>query len=99
MNPCILKNMDISTCHITERDSQLLGLVEQENPLVVYPYEYGFLVYAAYDDRVARHQAAQQFGYSPSLVALLEMAEQHGCHFLHLDESGEEYEELASFEW
>ena len=34
MNPCILKNMDISTCHITERDSQLLGLVEQENPLV-----------------------------------------------------------------
>jgi len=95
VNPCILKNMDISTCHITERDSQLLGLVEQENPLVVYPYEYGFLVYAAYDDRVARHQSAQQF----SLIALLEMAEQHGCHFLHLDESGEEYEELASFEW
>lgn len=105
-NPDITKMLDVDTCHISPKDSELLSesakytqvIVPGTPKLVVYEYDCGFFVYVNVDEAIDEDELRKVF--SGALVRLLVLAQAHGCWFLHLDADGPCYpDELEMFEW
>jgi hypothetical protein len=98
----ISRNLVASTAHITMEDRDLLEAAgEGESPLVVYSFEYGFLIYIPTDPaKVAEEGAAALArGYSQALVDLLALTSKEGCRYLLLDQDGPIYDNLPAFMW
>jgi len=100
-NPFIAAMFDVSTCHITKKDNNLL--IENKDPstnpeLIVYGYPEGYFIFVP--DQVEDLQdKLKAEGYSKELINLLILAHQHDCIFLRLDADGVSYEDLPTFDW
>ena len=99
----VSRNLDVSTCHITEDDDRRLSKAPDvgDDPLSVYPTSYGFLVRVTQDEGLAAEEVPLilGMGYSLALVDLLARARKAGCVYLHLDSEGPIYPELPQFDW
>ena len=95
----IHKVLDVSTAHITKRDSELLG--DHEGPLVVLDHNYGYFVSVPFRpesvDEVESELRA--LGFSDALLGLLSHARQQECQWLNLDCDGDQEPELETFDW
>jgi hypothetical protein len=99
-NPSINNYLDISTCHITEKDNQLLTQAakgDSDNPVVTYDYEYGYFVYVPTNDPI--YNALIPYGYSKQFIKILKRACILHCGFVLFDGNGTEYNDLESFSW
>jgi len=103
-----LKVADISTAHISEKDSDLLGLSasycrgeDQPNhpnlPCTVTEYEDGFFVNLANFNLDELHITCRDF--SPEFQNVIRKAKEAGFDLINFDRDGETYEELHKFDW
>jgi hypothetical protein len=99
--PFITKNLDVSTAHITKKDSELLNQKIIQDTLVIYPYGYGHFIYvpAASDLESGEASLIKSQGFSDPFINLLKLAAQSGCKYLQLDCDGTTYNDLPTFTW
>jgi len=104
-NPFIAKCFEVSSCHISKHDCEHLKRDSKDtshNPtLIIYPFDYGYFVFAAWEKEVDEEIQVSLYkeGYSKEFAKLLQVARQHGCKYLQIDEDGVEYEDLHVFNW
>lgn len=90
----IEKYLDVSTCHITQKDSELLpndiGL-----PIRVVLDEYGFFVSVLKDgiDELKDH------GFSDDFINVQKHALLNKCTYINLDRDGYIYEHMHQNNW
>jgi hypothetical protein len=99
--PVIGKYLDISTKHISKKDSHLLDRTVGSNPLIVIKYDEGYFVHVDSETKYF-HQTlteARKFGYSKDLITILRWARSKKCWFVRLDADGTTYSDLPTFEW
>jgi hypothetical protein len=97
----ITKNLDISTVHITEQDSERLCSNGDNGPLIVHHYGEGHFIYVEQDevhfmetlDKLMKNR------YSHAFIEIMQLAHDLGCAFIQLDGAGTEYKHLAKFDW
>jgi hypothetical protein len=101
--PFIHKMIDVSTAHITEKDSELLK--GEDCPICSYLFEYGYRVIpSSHPYRVIpspdvdETEALKTYGFSEAFINLYKIARKKECEIL-LDCDGTEYEDLPTFEW
>ena len=95
-NPCIVKVLDISTAHITKRDSFFISKATSE--LIQYEYKEGFFIYVL-EDKEETQEALLKAGYSQAFVDIINRARELGCKYVQLDCDGITYDDLPTFEW
>jgi hypothetical protein len=93
-NPYITHSLCLSTIHITENDNNILTKNEDNIPIVVYSYKYGFLIHVP-----AITEGLIEYGFSEELIRIIKKAIKLGCTYVHLDSIGIEYEDLPKFKW
>jgi hypothetical protein len=99
----IVTVLDISTCHVTQKDTELL---EQDDcPVTGYPYgpkddTYGHLVHLNEDakDFAADMKAAKSYGFSSAFIKICKAAREKHCAYVRFDRDGAMYD-LPSFDW
>jgi len=100
-NPYINKVLDCSTAHITNNDNNLLKEASKDsvnqNPVIAYEYEYGFLVYVPEDKDI--RESALKYGYSKEFTNLIDKARELNCKYLQLDGDGIVYYDAPQFDW
>lgn len=89
----IEKYLDCSTGHITWEDSMLLP--RDFSPLTSYSYNFGMFVFT----KEVPRKDALKFGFSETLLDILEAGALQDCVFIRFDGDGMEYDELPTFEW
>jgi hypothetical protein len=95
------KNLVMSTVHISEQDDKRLKNRE-ECPLVVYNYEYGYIIYVDLNEKSDFDETIQQcenHGFSTGFIDLMKLARTNECAYLKLDCDGPEYKHLTRYEW
>ena len=101
-------NVNISTSHITLRDSELLtDIVDEVDPgfpLIVNNTPYGWLVYCYIlaeegTDKKKFRKDLVEMGFSNEFVSLLELSAEQGAKWVDIDQDGTEYDDLPSFDW
>lgn len=93
---------DISTAHTTRKDDDLLRRYASDpnNPLVVYPFPYGYWICVPGENDVRLSEIEMlSFGYSSNLIALIILAQSEGVSWIKLDRDGRIYENLERFDW
>jgi len=98
-SPELTTCLEVSTGHITQRDSKLLAKANDANPLIVHEYAEGFFVYSIDFDHQDSAKALLAYGYSQELVNLLEFAHDRGYKWLVLDADGPTYDGVPEFDW
>jgi hypothetical protein len=107
--PFIAKCFEANMCHISKKDDELILATAHAfkegdvacTDLIVYEYEEGCFIFAAYEDDEAEdiYTSLEGQGYSKALLDLLRLARKHECKYLQLDRDGVEYEDLPTFKW
>ena len=92
---------DISTCHITKEDNDLLLQEVGKDLLLLTEFEYGYFLRLFDDEHYAntKWQEIRDLGYSKPFIRLLKRCVKEGFQGICLDQAGAEYNELPSFEW
>ena len=92
------KMLDISTAHISEKDSKLLSK-QDLIPFTCLNYEEGFIINLSVfqNDPVQKEQQRKRF--SPEFFKIIEKALEEGCTHINLDRDGEVYTEFPEFDW
>lgn len=104
-NPEIVQSLVVSTCHITEKDNNLLQAAADGCagthlcPLAVYDLPYGFIIFAPEESPEFWTDSCLTYGFSDALVRLLSITRDAGCKYLLLDCDGSFYDELPTFDW
>lgn len=107
-NPTRILVLDVSTCHISPKDAQLLKecaenedvVTSQNNALIIHEYTEGCDVFVSEEIYDKKYQEALiRDGYSKAFVDLLRLAKKFGCNYLKLDRDGTEYDDLPQFTW
>ena len=105
----ISRTLTISTVHIKKETMQELRRINEEQKYVLdyrFPAfytkgEYGFLIYVPENildtDTEGKNTAYPQV--PEDLVKAMQLAREHGCEWLCLDDNGEEVEELERYNW
>lgn len=96
------KYLDVSTGHITYKDSQILIAQHRNFPTRVIPHQYGWWINIPEmkiweENQVAAKMQTQE--YSKDFTNLLLFALENECWWLNLDCDGSYIEELNCFEW
>jgi len=97
----IEKSMVFSTAHITKDDNEKLEVEATTNStpiLVVYRYEYGFLIFVHPDKEDGEFELIKEH-YSQELFDLVKLAHDNKCTYLKLDCDGQEFKHLKTFDW
>ena len=89
---------DLSTAHMTKRDSELLTEDDMNNPFIVHTYEFGFFVYG-FSLRPEVFKSAKEHGYSDVIIAALKQAAVEGHKYVNFDCDGYVIPELPTSEW
>jgi hypothetical protein len=98
----VRKYADISTGHITEKDSQLMtALGQRDNSLLVSAYPEGFFIRLLDSDcyTPAYEQEILEMGFSKTLYDLLTICAYAGFQGIQFDCDGPHYEQLETFDW
>jgi len=112
-NPFLVKSLDISTGHLTEKDNSLLEEASKDpppglasaNPVIAYStYTEGYFVYCPDKeegilDTMEGEYGYLSYGYSTQFVAILKRAQELGCKYVQFDCDGISYEDLEYYEW
>ncbi|PCJ39024.1 MAG: hypothetical protein COA71_14650 [SAR86 cluster bacterium] len=95
MNLEINKELVLSTAHISHETSLLLANEDWLDNLVIsiYAFEYGWRIYAPYQHNTLRNELPNE------LNKLLELAMEHDCKWLVLDQDGAIHNEFPTFDW
>lgn len=104
--PKPLQYLDLSTCHITQKDSEIFTRWARRRDgsrtdgVSVFPYEYeeGFFVVFSDDGDWDRGEAAKA-GLSWELCDLIERCLMNSIFMIRFDCDGEQHDELPSFDW
>ena len=97
----IERSLVVSTAHISADDNEKLANEAEMNTtpsLVVYRYEFGFLIYTGspIDELIDKDV---QERYSDALSNLLRLAKRENCQYLKLDCDAQTYPDLEVFDW
>jgi hypothetical protein len=97
----IHKNLDISTVHITEQDSEKLSSNGDNGPLILYPFGFGHFIYVESDEEIFKEtlEKVRRAGYSIQFQNIMQLAHDLECKFIQLDGDGAQYENLIQFDW
>ena len=110
IKPATMKLLDLSTCHITKKDNDLLTSYADRwkvagpcptPPLTVHSYDYGYFIPVP-DIAHWREDGMRQFvddGASVALSCLINRCIGEGFALLRLDRDGTEVDDLPRFEW
>lgn len=104
----ISKYFDLSTAHITKRDSEILANLSLWPrtithppavlpPFPVYTYEYGFFI-VPLEDSLKRLED-WEWGLSEDLANLLRHAQVEGCRMICLDRDGDVLPGFPTHDW
>ena len=102
--PCLTKNLDISTGHISPNDGVLLdnSTEESNSPLIVYRYPEGWFVYVPQDDTEEDTEEEinqyKEYGMSEQFCNIIKIASKNKCKYIQFDCDGIEYEDLEIIE-
>jgi len=103
-NPYLVKVLDISTGHITKKDSMLL--TRDDCPATAYEYEYGYFVFVDVSDPDLRKmslkgelKAYKKYGFSENFLNIFKKANKLNCKYIQFDADGTEYSDLPVVEW
>ncbi len=106
-----IRFVDISTCHITSKDDDLLiDLAQQYDgafpSLSVFRTDCGYFVSLHHDGNpkefaktLASNACRPPYTFSDEFLALANLAVHQGFFYLHFDRDAKEYEGLPRFEW
>jgi len=101
-----IKVMEISTCHITKEDNEILrkfvDVGPEDHPQVIMAYEHGFMVSSWHnfnDNPEKLEEKLLELGHSPAYINLVRVAFDAGCKWLNLDCDSSDYSWLPSYEW
>ena len=94
---------EISTCHITLKDDEILSEIcheQQFDDMIVWDLEPGYLIVRrGYEDSVPISQYEDE-GFSPEFIYLIRLARLHHIEYIRLDPDAPEYSDyLKEFEW
>jgi len=97
----IERSLVVSTAHISADDNEKLANEAEMNTtpsLVVYTYQYGFLIYTGspIDELIDENV---QIRYSEALSNLLRLAKRENCQYLKIDCDAQIYPDLEVFDW
>jgi hypothetical protein len=97
----INKNLDISTAHISEKDSEQLASNGDKGTLIVHPYEEGYFIYVEKDQELFEITIDKLIKerYSHAFIEIMKLAHDLECAFIHLDSDGTEYKHMLKFDW
>jgi hypothetical protein len=97
----ITKNLDISTVHISEQDSERLSSNGDNGTLIVHPYEEGHFIYVENIQELFEITIDKLIkeGYSHAFIEIMQLAHDLGCAFIQLDGDGTEYKHMLKFDW
>ena len=87
------KNLVVSTCHITETDSEKLFSNDNSSELIVHETEYYFLVYVNAD------YLSSAKDLSDSFLKLYQLAIDNECDYLKIDRDGPEIKGFQKYDW
>ena len=93
---------DLSTCHITKKDDELLkeSPTATLDPLIVHFYGEGCWLFVPLDlELYETRSAIIEYGYSLALLDILLYAMIFGVTFIRLDCDATIVESLTKFEW
>jgi len=94
------KYLELSTCHMTARDNELLDADGPEIPFGFDRHEYGFWIYVAPDAGSRTDVAdAARGAFSDGLLAAMELAAAKDCRWIRFDCDGPVLAELPRFDW
>lgn len=104
MLPCGLtmaKWLDVSTCHITEQDNQLLGsdCDASQTTAIASRKGGGYFVHVFHDDIEENEQELLQVGYSREFIRLIQIARAEGASWICLHSDGPDTDFLPAFTW
>ena len=71
---------------------------QENNPLSIYPYFYGFYVHVP-EKSPTLNSALTEFGYTDAMATIIEFAQEVEASYITLDESGQQYEHLPTYDW
>lgn len=98
--------MEMSTCHITAEDNELLkeyiDVPPEKHPQIVMAYENGYMVSTWHnfvDNPEKFEEQLLKIGHSPAYVNLLRVAHDAGAKWLCLDCDASDYNWLPRYEW
>ncbi len=97
----ILNYLDISTAHVTARDSEILGsLPNHVLPVTVTEHGYGYFVRFSEDvpmEEIA--EKSRELGLSDAFVGVLRYAKERRCFLINLDADAEQADDLPAHDW
>lgn len=94
------KYLDVSTCHITKEDNEILQNTLIDVPgLVVYPVDHGyFMPLCEHYEGIEAERAKSAL--SPSFWKIVDMARKRGCALIRLDADGmDHFHDLDRHDW
>ncbi len=93
--------LDVSTCHITKKDTELLDETDAMiNPLVVYKYDEGYFVLMPHPKaNKGWRKELEGFWYSNEFINLVSICVERKYKYMRLDCDGEVYPSLPKFDW
>ena len=87
----INKELVVSTAHVPESTAKLLRY--DDCPFAVYITEYSWRIH------VSEGALVHEWDDHPEMKSLGKLAQENGCKWLVLDQDGDIYDELPSFNW
>lgn len=96
----IARYLDLSTCHLTQREVDTAESVFQLDGPRVITHEYGLFVNVQHDD-VEEHDEAMRAADFPNLLAVSRYARSLGedVHWINFDADGETLPALPTHDW
>lgn len=96
----------VSTCHMTPKDNEILkantDVGPAVHPQIIMEYEHGFMVSSFHnfkDNPENLEQTLLKLGHSPSYINLLRVAHEAGAKWMNLDCDAADYDFLPNHEW
>ena len=87
---------DISTCHITKLDDELL---EKGHPCAIGQYDYGYVVKSYFALEADDRAALLKHGFSQAFVDILKKLADNHIHYVFFDCDGYKIEGWQAFDW
>lgn len=95
--------LDLSTAHITKRDSEKLAAWNRKHltDLILRPHDYGWFVHVPSDKQelLDLFSFMRANDYSQSFIRLIRYAYNKGCHWINLDQDADQHPRLPTFNW
>lgn len=91
----VFRYLDVSTCHITQEDSELL---DNADSLIVTKREHGWLVHVPELKCIEFNEILEE-GFSNSLIKVLAKALMLNCNFILFDCDANEHADLDTHDW